>query len=562
MARASRALGRRGTWASLALVPLAFLAVGLFWPLAEVLRLGLRVDGVWTLDPLKSVLGDAYVRRLLGFTLEQAFLSTLLSLALGFPLGWLLARYQFPGKAALRAFTLVPFVLPPITVALGFFLFFGHAGYLNQFLQWALGLNQPPLRVLYTLWAIVLAHAFYNAPVVARFVQAAWESQDPALVEAARVLGAKPLWAFITVTLPALLPAVVSASALIFMLCTLSFAIPLALGGAQFATVEVGVYFFARVELDFSRAVALALVVLGLSLTLTYVYLRGGGVFQAAQARERPQPALALFDPTRPARLLWFVYLALAALLFVGPMAAVMADSFLRRAPDGSSPTLYWYHLALTASPAPVLGTSPLGAILTSLTVGAASAGLALVLGLVVGAVLRQVRSRALEALLMAPVGVSSVVLGLALLLAFRRPPFRYLAVGPWPLVLAHTLLFYPFVVRAVQPLWESLDPRLVEAARTLGASRFRAFVSVELPLLRPGILVAGALAFALSLGEMTAAAMLTRPGLNTIPLSIYQYLSARRFGAASAMATLLMVLTALALWLWERTSVRTRSHA
>ncbi|MFO8034504.1 MAG: ABC transporter permease subunit, partial [Candidatus Bipolaricaulota bacterium] len=95
--------------------------------------------------------------------------------------------------------------------------------------------------------------------------------------------------------------------------------------------------------------------------------------------------------------------------------------------------------------------------------------------------------------------------------------------------------------------------PSLVEVARSLGATRREAFTSVELPLLRPGLLVAGALAFALSLGEMTAAAMLSRPGLSTIPLAIYQFLSARRFGAGSAMATVLMVVTALAIVIWER---------
>ncbi|MFH1609111.1 MAG: ABC transporter permease subunit, partial [Candidatus Bipolaricaulota bacterium] len=387
---------RGGAAWALALLPLAFLAIGFFWPLADVLRLGLQVGGRWTGDRLAALLSDPYVRRLLLFTFEQAALSSLLALALGFPLGWFLTRYRFPGRSLLRAFTIVPFVLPSITVALGFILFFGRAGHLNRLLMGAFGLGEPPIRVLYTLWAVVLAHAFYNAPVVARFVNAAWERVDPTLIEAARALGARPAWAFLTVTLPLLLPAVASALALVFVLCTLSFTIPLALGGARYATVEVGVYLYARgVLMDFPRAAALATITLGVSLVLTYLYLRGGGMFQARQGGLRPSPTVPLFSRERRSRLLWLLYLVPTALIFLGPIGAVVADSFLRPAPGGGTPTLHWYRLIVSPAWNPFIESSPLDAVRTSLLVAAGTTLLALVLGLAVSAVLRRVRSKA-----------------------------------------------------------------------------------------------------------------------------------------------------------------------
>lgn len=543
---------RRGAGWALVLLPLLLLGVAFFRPLWEVLSLGLRVDEGWSLARLGRLLDDPYVRRLLGFTLRQALLSAGLSLALGLPMGWLLTRYRFPGKGLLRALTLVPFVLPSITVALGFILFFGHAGYLNRFLLDTFGLVEPPIRVLYTLWGIVLAHAFYNAPVVARFVHVAWEQQDPSLTEGARVLGVGPWRSFLTVTLPLLLPALASALTLVFVLCFLSFSIPLALGGARYATAEVGVYLFARVYGDLPRAAALATLMLGISLGLTYLYIRGGGLFHAPSRGLRSQPTVPLFSRQRPGRVLWSLYLVLAGLIFAGPIAAIVADSLMRVPPGGTAPTLHWYRMILSPAWNPFLEGSPLGALRTSLTVAASATGLALVLGTAVGWTLKQVRSRALETLLMAPLAVSSVVLGLALLLAFRRPPLAGLG-GPWAIVFAHTLIVYPFVVRSVRPMWESLDPRLVEAARTLGAGRLSAFLTVELPLLRGGLVAAGAFAFALSLGEMTSVAMLSGPGLVTMPLAIYQFLSQRSFGAASAMATLLIAVTAASAWIWDR---------
>jgi len=529
-------------------LPLLFLAFSFFLPLANVFFIGLRTEGRWTAENLRTVLSDPYVRHLFSFTAFQALLSTLLSFVLGFPLGWFLTRYRFPGKSLARAFTLAPFVLPPITVALGFFLFFGNTGYLNNALRAAFGLREPPLRFLYSLWAIVLAHAFYNAPVFARFIHAAWSSLDPSLEEACAVLGVSRPRAFFTVTLPLLLPAIFSAATLVFVLCFLSFAIPLSLGGARFATVEVGIYLYARVYLDFSRAAALGLVQVLVTVGLAYFYVRGSGFFGGRQGRTRPVPTLRF--PSRPAHLLWILWLLLSAMVFLGPIASVVADSFSRPL-LGKPPGLGWYLSIFSPEQNPFIGTSPLGSILVSLEVAGLSTLLALLLGLLVSGALRVLRSRALEALLMAPMAVSSVVLGLALLLAFRNPPFSHLP-EKFSLVLAHGLMFYPFVVRIVRPLWEGLTPSWVEAARTLGASRARAFLTVEVPLLSQALLVAGAFSLALSLGEMTAAAMLSRGELVTIPLAIYRFLSARRFGAASAMASLLILITVAAVAVWE----------
>ncbi|MCS7216565.1 MAG: iron ABC transporter permease [Candidatus Bipolaricaulota bacterium] len=551
---ARRLKRRRGASLFLAGLPLAFLALAFFLPLGNVLLWGLREEGRWTLARLGPLLADPYVRHLFAFTALQALLSTLLSLALGFPLGWFLTRYRFPGKGLLRAFTLAPFVLPPITVALGFFLFFGHAGYLNAALRRVFGLAEPPLRVLYSLWGIVLAHAFYNAPVFARFVHAAWSSLDPALEEAGAVLGVSRPRAFLTVTLPLLLPALFSAAALVFVLCFLSFAIPLSLGGARYATVEVGIYQYARVHLDFPRAAALGLLQILVTLALAYFYVRAGGFWGGRQARSRPLPTQPF--PSRPAHLLWILWLLGSAVLFLGPMAAVVADAFSRPW-AGRPPGLAWYRAIFSPEQNPFIGTSPLGSLQVSLEVAGLSTLLALLLGVGVSAALRVLPSRALEVLLMAPMAVSSVVLGLALLLAFRQPPLSRLP-EKYALVLAHALLFYPFVVRIVRPIWEGLTPAWVEAARTLGAGRFRAFLTVEAPLLSQALLVAGAFSLALSLGEMTAAAMLSQGELVTLPLAIYRFLSARRFGAASAMASLLIGITVAAVALWEWLGERT----
>ncbi|MCD2200500.1 ABC transporter permease subunit, partial [Halobacterium sp. KA-4] len=239
-----------------------------------------RVHAAWT-----GFLPDIWfsypaVRKgLFGFTAWQAFLSTVASVALGLPGAYVLARFEFPGRRTLKALTILPFVLPSIMVVAGFVATFGTNGTLNGVLT-ALGLGK--VELLYTLKIVVLAHAFYNAPLVTRMVTSAWENVDASAVETARSLGASPLRAFRDVVAPQLLPALAASAVLTFVFTFMTFPIVLGLGGLQLATVEVWLY--ARVQqLDYETAAALATLETVVSLGLTYVYLRyearraGGG---------------------------------------------------------------------------------------------------------------------------------------------------------------------------------------------------------------------------------------------------------------------------------------------
>jgi thiamine transport system permease protein len=151
----------------------ALLVVMLYYPVGSVLAEAVLVDGRLTLDPIRSIVTDPFYWGLFRFTAYQALLSTLASLLLGLPGAYVLARYEFPGRRTIRSLTLVPFVLPSIMVAVGFAAMFGSNGPPNRALA-ALGF--PTIELMFTLQIIVLAHAFYNAPLVVRVVAAAWEN--------------------------------------------------------------------------------------------------------------------------------------------------------------------------------------------------------------------------------------------------------------------------------------------------------------------------------------------------------------------------------------------------
>lgn len=551
-----------------ALPALAFLLLLFYIPLGRVFVEALRQTEEGT-APALATLQDPYFWQLLRFTALQAAYSALGSLIIGFPLGYVLANRSFPGKGLVQATTLVPFVFPSVAVALGFLVFFGHNGWLNRVLFELFGVR---LHVLYSLWAIVLAHAFYNAPVVARTIHATWSGLDPSYEEAARSLGA-PLWTrFRTIVLPLIVPGIVSGTLLAFIFSFFSFSIVLALGGSRFATVEVAIYTHVRVLLDYATGSALAMWQTLFSLLAAFIYLGVERRFITGLPLSRTRPLPPLFRWTPLNALLW-VYLALLIPFYLGPLLAVLIDSL--QGPDGTW-SLAAYKEVLLGGYDRRLGDTPAQALRNSLTFAAGSLTVALPLGTLFAYGLAQMGRTAkrrgqrlivqlLETIGLAPLMVSSVAFGFAALRAYRTGILAAFDITPQlAIMLAHAVLAVPFIVRSLRPAFEQLDRRYVEAARSLGATRGEAFFDIELPLSIAAVLVGAALGFSLSLTEMSATIMLARPGLNTLPISLYQHLAARNFSAASAMAVLMVLLTAAVLvgmdWL-ARKLIKPRSR-
>jgi thiamine transport system permease protein len=558
-------------------LPVLFLVVFFYGPIANLLREGLTKDGAFSLEFLWTVLTDDYFRHVILFTLWQALLSTLASIALGLPLAFILTHYDFPLKRIVRALTIVPFVLPAITVALGFALLFGRNGYLNQLLMHLFGLSEPPLHIMYSLTGIVLAHAFYNAPIITRTVHAAWERLDPRYEESARALGASRFFVFKDITLPMILPGLLSGAALVFIFCFLSFPIVLSVGGGRFSTIEVEIYTRVVTRLDpqfvnYKIGAALALVGLVLSLAVTYLYLRLQGGLARQTEQLRPRPTAPLFagvrDLLRPTKLLVWLYVLISVILFVGPVAAIVVDSLREETAEGARWTLRWYSYIFTPNYEALVGDSPLRAIVNSLIFGLGATAIAVPLGLIFAYVIArlrldrsscrrrrqgvQSRRSLVDTLLMAPLATSSIVLAFALLRAFNAPPLRLVGTAT-AVIIAHSVIIFPFIVRALVPILESLDVRLTEMARSLGAGRFRVLRDIELPLVATGLIAGAVFAFALSLGEMSATLMLARPGLSTMPVAVYRFLSQHSLGAPSAMSVVMIAVSAIAFILLER---------
>jgi thiamine transport system permease protein len=536
----------------------AVLLVVFYFPIATVFVEAVVVDGTITAEPLVDVLtSEFYLVDIFGFTAYQALLSTAASVALGLPAAWILARFEFPGRELLRSLTILPFVMPSIMVAIGFVATFGENGTLNAALE-AIGL--PTVELLFTVPAIVIAHAFYNAPLVARVTTAAWESVDAAAIETARSLGASPTRAFYDVVVPQLLPAVAIGATLTFVFTFASFPIVLALGGFQLATVEVFIYSRIR-NLAYGEAAALAAVETVISLGLTYLYLRYEGRKRGDGQGANPQPRRPVWPASWTPRAVGTRaviagYAVVVFAVFVVPIVSMVFTSFT----GGNGLTLdHYLFLVERQRTGASYQVRPLPAVWNSLLFGAGTLLVAVPMGIVLAVLTtRSFRGRAaIDALTMAPLAVSGIVVGLGLVrgLVFGVDVLgtRLQVTGAVAIVAAHAVGAYPFVTRSVAPLLRNLDARLVESARSLGATRVRALIDIELPLVAAGVVAGAAFAFAISIGEFDSTVVLAEGSASyTMPVAVERYLG-RRLGPATAMGCLLLVVTSLSFVVIER---------
>ena len=256
------------------LLPLVYLAIFFVYPLGSILERSLGGESGFGFDPFKVLLNDSYYLGRIWFTVWQAVVSTLLTLAVGLPAAFLFARYEFPGKTLLKAISTLPFVMPTIVVAMGFTALFGSQGIVNSALESMFGLDEPPVRISNSLTIIFMAHAFYNYAIIVRIVSALWSNLDPNLEHSAKVLGAGPFRTFYHVTLPMLLPAIASASLLAFAFSFTSFGVVLVLGGPEFATLEVAIYELTAKLFRLPLAGALSIIQLGFTYFFLLLYSR------------------------------------------------------------------------------------------------------------------------------------------------------------------------------------------------------------------------------------------------------------------------------------------------
>lgn len=502
-------------------------------PVAAVVWRTVVPDGSVDLEAFGRLLSSPRTWRLVAVTVAQALASCALTLAVGVPVAWALARFSFPGRSLVRTVATVPFVLPTVVIGAAFASLLGPRGLFDARATW---------------WPILAAHLCFNLAVVVRTVGAALGAVDRDLEPAARLLGATPFAAARRVVLPSVAPAVAAAGIIVFLFCLTSFGVIVILGGGAVTTVEVEIWTRATRQFDLSGAGVLSILQLFAVVATLAVHARisrrragrGGSVGIGARRPHGPGQWAAVAGTVLT-----------VAVVSVLPVAALFERS-LRVGTELSFAN--WQNLgSVTAGTG--LRVSPWEAVAVSVATATVATALALALALPAVRVVAARPGGAADRVLLLPLGVSSTTIGLGLLLAFGRPPLDLR--GSWWLVpAAQALVALPLVVRAVLPALRGIPSSVLDGAALLGVSPSQRWWRVELPLVRRSVAAGAGLALVACLGEFGATVFLARSGSPTVPVAIERLMSrpgGAGFGQAMALSCVLVVLCAAVVALVDR---------
>ena len=473
------------------------------------------------------------------FTFKQAFFSVLVSLAFGLPGAWFIGNSRSRFTPLIRTLTAIPFAMPSILVVLGFVLFFGNSGWINRLYSILPFSGAKPLRILYKPQAVILAHGFFNFPLVIRLAGDGIARARRAYAPAAASLGASPVKTVFTVILPLTVPAIMAASFLIFMYCFTSFAVVLVLGGGpNTTTLAVEIYRYARIFLNYSNAGFLALIetLIAVCVFLTYVFAGKKSREIKTNLHEHAETG----KKSAASRIVMIAYFIVIAFFVLGPLLSIPLESFLYRPSRAAAQVLsvrWWSGLGGTCLPA--LGRSLTTAFFSATTaciLAFCAAGAVKLLETNNGET--SLTSNFIRFLAVSPIISSGIVLGLGWLILYGRSFSR----APLALVILHGVSAMPFAFNSISEGFRSLPANTLNAAAVFGADPLRGLLTTALPLSLPRARSAWGFAAALSLGELNAVMMLGMEEWETLPLYIYRAVAAYRYGTACAAATLLIL--------------------
>lgn len=512
--------------------PVLFVLVLFYWPLTKIVALG--ASGNWFGTYLEPKILSA-----IWFTIWQAAASTFICLLIGIPGAYILYRKKFRGQRFIRALITVPLVLPTIVVAIVFSSFRAEHVIYKQ-----LGLGFFFDNSIY--W-IIAAHVFVNYSLIVRTVGGVWSTMDNETEEAAELAGAGRLRTFISITLPQIKTAIISASALVFLFCSSSYGIILILGGGMVRSVETEIASAALTYLDLPKASALALLQTAITVVAFVISENLAkhpiGIEQVTESELRPAPD----KRDLPAALITG---AVVVALVTIPLLLVMVKAF-----GTSSGFGFDNFLNLTGrGERDLLNISVGQATLNTLRNVAISAILSVGFGSLVSYLLSRTHrsrsarlsNRVLDILFLLPIGISSVVLGFGYLITFGDGPLPIRT--SWLVVpLVQSLMALPLVIRLIYPALISIGAEHREAAALAGANSRQTWWHIESGIIRNVNLTAIGFALIASIGEFGAASLLAFGDQATLPTVLFALISrpgATNFGMAMAVCSILIALT------------------
>jgi putative spermidine/putrescine transport system permease protein len=539
---------------ALMLPAVAVVSVGALGPLVVLVLYSFGVlgdEGISGFAAYQEILGDSYYWGIYARSLRLALVVTFVAMLIALPIAFIISNSRGWTRTLLVSVVVMPLLVNIVVRNLGWVIILSRQGLANTVLGW-FGLEQSLPGTIPGI-GVVLVHV--GVPLIVLPMLAAIDRLEPAQREAARSLGAHPIVAFWRITLPRVASAAVAGSTLVFLLAIGSLVTPRFLGQGRVTVVptlilqQVASFRWSRTA---ALSVLLFLVVAVYAVVVQRIASRlSNGRSKRSRSRgnalrARPLTAIATAInplPSMEAPQRWFrrFYIAIAVFYLLLPMmiivkSAVDSSPTLQLGFDGFS--LQWFREAFSAD-------GFRSELLFSLRLALAAVLLALTVSLAASWALARYRFPGRDsviAFLMSPLLVPQAALAIGFVLFFlwlgTSPSFQRM-------LFAHLVVTVPYMCRMLVTAFESVEPRMEEAASSMGARPLTVFWRVTIPLVRPGIFAAVMFGFLVSFDEAAISVLIASGSTTTFPVKL---LGAMEFQptpvGAAVSAILILVLT------------------
>ena len=452
--------------------------------------------------------------------------TTIGSTIVGTFFAWLVTRTDLPHKTFMKSMFLVPFMLPSFIGALAWkMLLSPNAGFINQFFMQHLGFTGPVFNI-YSYIGISTVEVMYLFPFVFIQVCGALERMDPTLEESARISGAGLFTITRKITIPLVLPSILS-GALLIMLYSMAHFGTVAVLGIENGIYNIPTLIYERIHqsggsFDAIRTGTVLATVLVISAAIIIYAQRkilGSGHYQIIGGKSFRPMELKLRGLRMPLMIFCLAYIAFTIILptvvifLVGSLKTYgLAFSLDNLSLDNYKFILFDYKVTRDA-------------IFDSVSLGFTAAVITMFAGVMISYVIVKMKVRGkgiLEFLGMLPFSVPGSVIALGVILAWSGQFGINLYNTVWIILVAYIARYMAFSLKANSAALEQVHDSLVEASRSCGATMWQSLRDIVLPLVRPGMLAAFFLIFLPSLRELTVSIMLYAPTTRTIGVAIY----------------------------------------
>lgn len=536
---------RLDVWGWTTIVILLLYALFLLYPLSLLLKMAFSDGAHFTLVNFAKFFSRKYYSITLLNSFKVSIAATIASVVVGVVLGYFMSVFKIRGAKLLRMCIVMATMSAPFVGAYAWIMLLGRNGVITNFLSRLFGITMPDI---YGFNGILLVFVTQLFPLVFLYVQGAMSKMDASLLEASENLGCTGFKRFFKVVLPLISPTVLAGALLVFVRAMSDFGTPMLIGEG-YRTFTVILYNEFVGEVSQNKGFASAIAIIAILITMV-VYFSQNIV---AKKQAFSMNALHRIEKKKLhgfsnfiVHFITYVVVGISIL----PQLYVVYTSFQK-----TSGQIYvdGYSLQSYQDMFSRLGRS----IQNTIVIPAVSLLIVVLLAVLIAYVAvrrRNVLSGAVDVISMIPYVIPGTVIGIAMISAFNREPL-VLTGGMLIMVVALVVRRLPYTIRSSVAILQQIPLYVEEAALSLGSSKPKAFFTVTLPMMSSGVLSGAILSWVTLISELSTAILLYTGKTQTLTVAIYTQIVRGNYGIASAMATVLTVMTLLSLVIFNKIS-------